>query len=91
MRFGIDPESRQDRGHGCLHGLVRSREQIVVSIEFFNHGQPPRAMGERDRVLPEELVGNGLAPSMLELITGASFPDPEPSLDDPKIVRLRPL
>lgn len=33
----------------------------------------------------------GFAPAMLELVTGASFSDPEPSLDDPKVVRLRPL
>lgn len=33
----------------------------------------------------------GLAPAMLELITGSSFPEPAPSNDDPKVVRLRPV
>ena len=33
----------------------------------------------------------GLAPRMLELVTGARFPEPEPTLDDPKVVRLRPI
>ena len=33
----------------------------------------------------------GFATAMLELVTGAEFPDPEPSLIDPKVVRLRPI
>lgn len=33
----------------------------------------------------------GLTLSMLELITGSSFLEPEPPLDDPKVVRLRPV
>lgn len=33
----------------------------------------------------------GLAPAMLELITGSRFPEPAPSIDDPKVVRLRPV
>ena len=32
----------------------------------------------------------GLTPGMLELITGSSFPDPDPLIDDPKVVPLRP-
>jgi hypothetical protein len=31
----------------------------------------------------------GFAPAMLELVTGAEFPDPEPLRGDPKVVRLR--
>lgn len=33
----------------------------------------------------------GLTPRMLELITGSHIPDPDPSFDDPKVVRLRPI
>lgn len=33
----------------------------------------------------------GFAPAMLELVTGSEFPDPDPSLGDPKVVRLRPI
>jgi Zn-dependent peptidase ImmA (M78 family)/DNA-binding XRE family transcriptional regulator len=33
----------------------------------------------------------GLTPGMLELITGSDVPDPGPSINDPKVVRLRPI
>ena len=33
----------------------------------------------------------GLAPLMLELVTGAHFPELQPTIDDPKVVRLRPI
>ncbi|MGN6064061.1 helix-turn-helix domain-containing protein [Brevundimonas diminuta] len=48
---------------------------------------------EEETVRGAALVGQriGLLPGMLELITGYSFPDPDPLLDDPKVVRLRPL
>jgi Zn-dependent peptidase ImmA (M78 family)/DNA-binding XRE family transcriptional regulator len=33
----------------------------------------------------------GFTSEMLALVTGTEFPDPDPSLQDPKVVRLRPL
>ncbi len=55
----------------------------------------PSALSALDNAVSGGAVGVGraigLTPSMLELITGASFPEPEASLDDPKVVRLRPL
>lgn len=55
----------------------------------------PSAMVALESVVPGGTVAVGqqvgFGPAMLALVTGAEFPDPEPSLDDPKIVRLRPI
>ena len=45
-----------------------------------------QAMPGGGRAIARDL---GLAPRMLELITGFHFPDPDPTIDDPKVVRLK--